>query len=486
MRVIDLFPPCTREDCPCKGRSKHIEPHQQEFFDSPAKYIYWQGGYGSGKTLPAVIKCLLLMLKVPGIRGFIGRQSLPKLHDSTQRIFMEVLERAQLDDVEFRENRDGWAHHIILPNGSEVFFRPTSDLGRFLGPEYGFFLIDEAQEEPEKTFTDLMGRLRLPLARRYLCGMLLSNPPDGLHWLKKHFGDKPGIFEKTVENVSTKWHFMRSSTRLNPHMGRSYVADLIMVHGEEEALRIIEGMYGFTNKGTPVYRPPFNHNVHIGEPAPVEFLPLIRSWDFGRRHPAVTFHQAYHCKKGQLHWTILDELSELSEIETPELAKAALEYTKERFPTFHKGLVLDCGDRSGNQKRAEGQGPIYVLRRHPYNLPFKWGQFKIQNGVDYIAGMLRKGLCGCGSPVLLVHRRCKAVCDGFAGGYHYPQTRPERAPKEDPYKDGFYDDVMDSVRYAAENFVRREEAQSDFITEILVERNKALYGGEDRLAWMGR
>jgi hypothetical protein len=425
------------------------------------------------------------MLKVPGIRGFVGRRSLPKLHDSTQRIFMECLERADLEDVQFRENRDGWSHHILFPNGSEIFFRPTADLGRFLGPEYGFFLIDEAQEEPEKTFTDLMGRLRLPLARKYLCGMLLSNPPDGLHWLKKHFGDQPGIHTKTVEEITTKFHFLRSSTRLNPHMPKAYVADLIMVHGQEEALRIIEGMYGFSNKGTPVYRPPFQHALHIGEPVANPNLGLIRSWDFGRRHPAVTYHQVYQCRYKATHWAILAELTHLTEIETPELAKEVLEYTAANFPNFHKIMVLDCGDRAGVNKRDAGPGPIVVLRQPPYNMPFRYTICDILPGVDYISNLLRRGRCKCEQPFVLVHRQCKGVTDSFSGGYHFPMTKPEKTPKDKPYKDGYYDDIMDSVRYAAENFIRYAERNADFMPEILWERNQALHGShEDRFKWM--
>lgn len=485
MALVDLFPYCTDDDCTRRGLHKHILPHQLGIINSPARFLYVQGGFGSAKTLAAVVKCHATMMAVPGIRGLIGRETYPKLHDTTQRIFMEVLERSGIDGVDFRETRDKWSQHLIYPNGSEVFFRPTKDLGRFLGPEYGFFLIDEAQEEPEKTFTDLVGRLRLPLARKHLFGMLLSNPPQETHWLHKHFGDHPGVTEKTAvidgKSITTKYHFMKVSTRLNPHVGKAYIADLITTHGEEEARRIVDGEYGFVSKGTPVYRPPYNQLLHVGEPRVNPNLGLIRGWDFGRRHPAVTWHQVYTCGKGHGHWVILAELANLLEIESSELAKRVLEYSAQRFPQMSQHMYLDCGDRSGVNKTDRGPGPITTLAQPPYNLRIRYLTCDIQSGIDFISDLLRRGLCTCNYPTVIVHRDCKAVRDGFAGGYAYPQTKPERAPKDKPNKDGYYDDVMDSVRYAAENYVRQAMDNTEWLSEILMEKNEALVGANEWL-----
>src|SRR5262249_59696454 len=100
----------------------------------------------------------------PGNRICIGRRTTVKLRDNTLRIFVEVLERSGIDYVA-RENRDGLPYRVILPNGSEAVARDTSQIGRFLGPEYGGFWLDEASEEPESTFTKLMGPFRLPPPR---------------------------------------------------------------------------------------------------------------------------------------------------------------------------------------------------------------------------------------------------------------------------------------------------------------------------------
>lgn len=180
MNVSELFPRCHLNPCPLGGitgtKHHHILPKQHEALDATERVVAQVGGYGSMKTISGMVLGHLLSTHVPGNLGIVVRRSLPKLRDSTQRIFLEVLDRSKAN-VEFREMRDGWPGRIIYPDtGSEVVFRETKDLGRFLGPEYGWFAIDEAQEEPEQVFKDLMGRLRLPRAEKYLKAMLFTNP----------------------------------------------------------------------------------------------------------------------------------------------------------------------------------------------------------------------------------------------------------------------------------------------------------------------
>lgn len=450
METIQLFPWCQASDCPqAEQAHKHIYPHQQEFLDAQSKYLGWLGGFRAGKTLPACVRGVLLSLTIPFNRGIIVRRTLPKLHDTTQRTFMEVLERAGIEGLQFRENREGYSHRIIFPNGSEVVFRPSEDIGRFLGPEYGWFLIDEAVEEPETTFTLLIGRLCLQLAGRYLCGMALSNPPPRGNWFYRHFGENPGI----ITRGRSGYQLFRSSTRLNPNLPEGYIEDLEVVYGKAGAQRVIEGFAGFTPDGQPVFSPPFQHEVHVGTPAWQAQLPLVRSWDFGFRHPAVTIHQMGRCRFKTVHWIILAEIAESFELEAEQLAQEVRTYTAQMFPLLHPWMLLDCGDKAGTNRTDKGPGPIARLKQPPHKLSIRWKPCNIDPGIELIARRLRS-TCPCGSPVVVVHRRCAHVIDALSGGYHWPRSRTGSGPGMKPHKDGFYDDVMDSVRYAGENFLR--------------------------------
>ena len=474
MQLEDLFP-----EGP--DGSKTVLPYQQQAIGSDAKYLAILGGYGSGKTLAGAAIVIGLSLSVPGNAIIVCRRSYSKLHDSTQRIILEMLQRV---DVEFkaREMRDGWPHRIILPNVSEIVFRETKDIGRFLGPEYGAFLIDEAVEEPKKTFTDLTGRLRLGRARDYLRGVILSNPPNVHHWIPEVFGLEPGRRQVTIEGETTTYELIQVSTRANPFLPEGYIADLIANHPPSEVKRIVEGSYGFSYDGKPVYAPPFRYETHVGTPETLKFT-LVRSWDFGYHCPAVTWHQYPRCKAGRAHWLILDEMVGKN-LEYDQLAAKVLTYTHDRFPQHTENLVLDCGDIAGRQINDRGPGPMIRLASPPWSLSFRAKRCNLEPGLALVRAALKQ-TCDCGMPILQVHRRCNTLIDALAGGYHYPKDVPGKAENDKPYKDGYYDNVADSFRYAGECFYR--EANLD--PELLREAGRAHQGGsyeaDPRWAWMG-
>ncbi len=458
MKVETLFPPCNKTNNPDCTRTDHphyhILPLQQEFFDSTERFVALVGGYGSGKTLPLCIMGHLLSISIPGNMGIILRRSLPKLHDSTERIFLEVLERSGVD-VRYRELRDGWPHRIIYPNGSEVAFRETKDLGRFLGPEYGWFYIDEAQEEPEKTFKDLVGRLRLPRASRYLRGFIATNPPSNQHWIAKNW-PKEGPQTKTIEirngkKVSTTWRLIRSSTYDNPFLRPDYVAAVLSQNTPAEARRIIEGQYGFIQDGEPVY-PRFDFMKHVGDP-PLRLMTLYRTWDFGFHNPAVSMSQIFRCTKGNIHIVFLHEITPQN-VEAEALANQVLAETTLMFPTHPKSLIIDGGDAAGAQVNDKGPGPIIRLAKPPWSLRFRYRKFPdIDPGLDLTRKLLRIR-CQCGYYLFMTHRRNRVMIESMAGGYHYPKERVGKEKGRKPVKDGFYDNIADTVRYTHELFYR--------------------------------
>lgn len=474
-KVEELFPLCLPDNCPVsdcnvKILHHHILPSQKELLESNERIIAMIGGFGSSKTLGACVLGHLLSMSIPGNMGLVCRRSLPKLHDSTERMFLEVLQRSGVG-FQTREMRDGWPGRVIYSNGSEVAFRETKDIGRFLGPEYGWFFIDEAQEEPERTFRDLLGRLRLPRARLYLRGMLATNPPSQIHWIAKLF-PQPGTNKQTVKvrgkQVSISYRMIRSSTYDNPFLSHEYVATLLQNMTPAEARRVVEGYYGFQQEGKPVY-PTFDFMKHVGDP-PLRRMTLYRVWDFGFHCPAVTFSQLFRCTKGTTHWLVLQELIG-ENIEALQFGKNVLIETASTFKEHSLHLLVDGGDAAGAQVSDKGPGPIIRLSQPPtpgtkvtddanqggLNLRFRYRKFhNVDPGLDLVRDCLKKK-CACGFPVLMIHRRCQTLIEALSGGYHYARERPTTTIKpmqEKPVKDGFYDNVADALRYTAELFYR--------------------------------
>ena len=470
MRTEELFPKCRMAPCPLGGTGTHhhILPTQQTVLDAPERVVAQVGGYGSMKTLTAMALGHLLSSHVPGNLGIVVRRSLPKLRDSTQRIFLEVLDRSKAD-VEFREMRDGWPGRIIYrDNGSEVTFRETKDLGRFLGPEYGWFAVDEAQEEPETTFKNLMGRLRLPRASKYLKAMLLTNPPRKGHWIQKLFPSE-GSWIRTVDvagkMVSISFRMVKSRTADNPFLDPEYIAQLKLTHTAEELRGVLTGEYRTDYDGKPVYRPPFNHSWHVGS-FPTLNATVARGWDFGFHHPVVTWNQMFRCTQKRPHWRILRELI-VEDLEAKPLAEKVEEHGEIWFPNHNRYMYVDAGDAAGAAVSDKGPGPIIELAKPPYSLQFRYTQVRdVDPGVRLIRDLLSTK-CPCGHYLLEVDRECPEVIEMFSGGYHFAKDRGgEVKPHAKPLKDGYYDNIADSVRYTGWNLYRAARQDEGFMQEL--------------------
>ena len=472
MNVSELFPRCHLNPCPLGGitgtKHHHILPKQHEALDATERVVAQVGGYGSMKTISGMVLGHLLSTHVPGNLGIVVRRSLPKLRDSTQRIFLEVLDRSKAN-VEFREMRDGWPGRIIYPDtGSEVVFRETKDLGRFLGPEYGWFAIDEAQEEPEQVFKDLMGRLRLPRAEKYLKAMLFTNPPRRGHWIQKMF-PKEGTWERLVDvngvMVRITFRMIRSRTSENPFLGSEYIAQLKLTHSPEELRGILSGEYRSDFDGKPVYKPPFSTALHVGS-FPVAKATVARGWDFGYHHPVVTWSQMLRCQHQRPHWRILRELI-LEDLDYKELHDKVVEYGQTWFPDHNRYMYIDAGDHAGTQTSDRGPGPIIQLAQPPYNMQFRYQAVRdVDPGLRFHRELLRTK-CQCGHYLLEVDRECPEVIEMFQGGYHFPKDRGGQVkPDAKPVKDGYYDNIADSVRYTGWNLYRAARQDQGFMAEL--------------------
>lgn len=482
MKRLDLFPD------PPDGSKKRILPGQLEIIEAQERNIASVGGVGSGKTLAAAIRGYEYSAGVPGNIGFVGRRSVPKLNEVTKRIYLEVLQRSGAS-MEYRGMRDGLPSDVILSNGSEIRFRDTTDLGRQLGPEYGWVHIDEAQEEPESTWTGLSQRLRLPRAVGYHYYLLTTNPPDKRHWIAKRF-PKPGAWETTeqVEGkpVTITWRMTRTKTLDNPFLDMQYVAGVKSGLTDAEINRVIGGNYGFVFEGKGVYYGAFRPERNVGDP-PTRPITLGRSWDFGYHTPAVTWHQMFRCKEKRLHWTILEEYVG-QDMESEVLAAEVFKITKGTFPGVSPFMVAETGDHAGAQVSEKGPGPIIRLARPVaqggFNLKFRHRKIaNIDPGVELVRKCLRV-LCVCGYPLLVIHRRCKSTIEMFAGGYHYKGDKPGRETPEKPVKDGFYDNLADTVRYAGENFYRFADRDPGFLEELGRVQGSVIMVEGDSHAWM--
>lgn len=119
-------------------------PKQAIFHASPAKYRWFQGGWGSGKTFAGAVETACYIADYPGTIAFIGRMNDKALKKSTWRTFYEEI---LPDDVRAASTHKKTEKILILPDGiTEIHYDHLENPWRFGSVPYDFVWIDECCE----------------------------------------------------------------------------------------------------------------------------------------------------------------------------------------------------------------------------------------------------------------------------------------------------------------------------------------------------
>ena len=132
----------------------HLHPRQHDFVNSPARFAFYVGGVGAGKTYAGSARSVAWAWEHPGSLGLIGAPTYPMLRDATQRTFFELLPQRIMRSFSKTEQR------LTLINGSEILFRSLDQPDRTRGLNLGWFWLDEAPLCGHYAWTILKARLR--------------------------------------------------------------------------------------------------------------------------------------------------------------------------------------------------------------------------------------------------------------------------------------------------------------------------------------
>ena len=133
-----------------------LQPFQQGFFESKARFPGFLGAWGTGKTLLLILKALWMSRAYQNNKGMIIRKSFKDLKDSTMADFEEVT------GLKIPSSQD-----IIIPGTkSMIMFRHGDQLrgGPIQNVNLGWFAIEQAEEfDNSDVFDQFRGRLRRKL-----------------------------------------------------------------------------------------------------------------------------------------------------------------------------------------------------------------------------------------------------------------------------------------------------------------------------------
>jgi hypothetical protein len=476
--IIDFFPNCVLPSCERAkdGLHQHIYPHQQAILDSTSKYLYCQGGVGSGKSVPFAIKTVYLSLTVPENVGVVSRKDFKILFKSSwldiKNCIKRLVQKNIIEPPRYSDKHQGDYTTIeFKENGSILYAMQGKAWIEALGPSYGLFWIDDAQESSEEVFVGnevsagLISRLRLPHVhfdkKTYkkdtrehgsLHGMISTNPPPYGHYLHKLFGKESGFYKLGDDFVE----HMQVNTNENPAVGDDYIKgitaiQLKMGRSSNVIRRVIGGESIAAYGGLRVY-PEFVHAKHVDYVTYKPEVPIVRSWDFGFLHPGVLFSHLYKCPLSFNHYVSLSEIADESSLNVWDLYKVVKDMTDRLYKDCC--LILDAGDRAGaraSSSNRDNRSDMRILS-NDYNLSFKWRHLDLAKSLEYMRSLL-KTKCKCGLEMIVISNNCPVLIGALEGGYKYGKQRDGKI-SEKPVEDRYFADIACAWRYGAECYVK--------------------------------
>jgi len=162
-----------------------INPKQDEFMRSRARYVGYGGARGGGKSWAVRAKAVVMATNHPGITQLIVRRTLSELRENHIQPLRNMLGRT----VTYREKD----HEMRFPNGSRILFGycdTEGDVERYQGHEYDIVYLDEATHLTEFQFQTFKAVNRG--VNRFPKRMYITCNPGGVGhaWVKRLFIDR--------------------------------------------------------------------------------------------------------------------------------------------------------------------------------------------------------------------------------------------------------------------------------------------------------
>lgn len=306
----------------------------------------YQGGFGSGKTFCGSLRGLLFALKWPGCRGLVGAASQDLLDGTTKQKYLEHME-----NIGFKEGVHWWysdrKQTINLINGSTIRFKTLSNWSQFRSTEFTWIEIEEASLIDEKTFKELMARIRQSKKDEwkdyYRCMFLHTNPQGSRGWMYKSFHNP-----KTKNN---NFRAVIAATRENVHLGDGYADLLETIYSADEIQELLNGID--CDYDNTVAFPSFN-SLNISESIKFDSnYPLILTCDFN--YNPMCWYLIQELPDGR--WNILKELID-NNVTTKEMCERILPIIAQ----YGVRKLIIMGDAHGRDKKTNGSDYSVMLK----------------------------------------------------------------------------------------------------------------------------
>jgi hypothetical protein len=432
-----------------------------------APFLDFEGAVRAGKTTPLVAKVLNYCIEHPGIHCALTRWTQDGLDAQLKPRWRDWCRE---HGIQLKWHADEEYDEVVTQQASSrVYLRAlkaseeTSRFSKLAGLTLAIIGIDQAEEVPEDVYRAYVpARLSQPGYPHQV--LLTPNPPGETHWISREF---------PVTNVHAGHRYIRTSVHDNRHnLGDLYIRQLEQAYPPGHALRrrFIEGKRGLSLVGTPVYGSTFNSQIHIGPTRLNPEVPLLEGWDFGHKHPHVTWGQLMPW--GQL--VILGGVMGVDQF-IEDFVPAVLGIRAQWFGGVWSAddlvgsewpyEIQSTGDPAGDQHNSQGTSTSAadVLREHDIALWTLAGANHPDardRAIQHIAGYQRR-LTKMGPAFLVDPERwllfrddgpvaSTHFIDALEAGYVWDErvyTTTTSPNTRRPRKDGYYDHGMNCLEY---------------------------------------
>ena len=261
-----------------------LNPKQERFYNSTAKYVGYGGARGGGKTHAVRVKAISGALFYPGIRILIIRRTYSELQHNHIEPILKMVPQPEVGVYNIQ------LHQIYFTNGSTIIFGHfnsyNSAFQEYQGQEYDWIFIDEATQFTEQEFRLLGGCLRG--VNQFPKKMFLTCNPGGVghRWVKRLFVDRD--FKTDCENPEENedpndYEFIQATVDDNTALmksegGRDYLKQLSQLPENIRAAHRYGDWEGLSGN----YFPEFSEGKHTCEAFPVpRWWRRYRALDYG-------------------------------------------------------------------------------------------------------------------------------------------------------------------------------------------------------------
>lgn len=399
----------------------HPSEKAKIFHASNARVIVLVGGLGSGKSFSAVKEIEQSALQWAGMPMAVYRKTMPALRDSTLHEF-RAHSNAALGTFKAREDK------YLYVNESFVNFRGLDDPAKAKSSNYALIVMEEAEEFSFEDFRRLNERVRAPGPWPHRI-ILVLNPVDEDHWIYKQFVENAEEWDKMGGLLVL--HF---STHDNlDHLPPGYIDQVTVGMDPDEINRYIHGKWGTVVKGEPVYAKILNPSIHLRTTVQYPGQLLLRGWDFGFNHPAVSFRLVDEQGRMNIKHAMMGE-----KVDLPDYIPQVIGRTAQLFGQDIR--ILDFGDPRGHDKAPNGKETCFQILQD-FGISAK-GERGSRDYVEPGIRQVRKEFSTLieGIPQLTIDPSASLIRAAYFGRY----VRDEDG---NPKKDGYYEHVCDADRY---------------------------------------